>query len=50
VAIGAASMLCYLWHARQRNALFSLKLFTNRTFLSAAAASPGVSAAACCRL
>ncbi|HIF6299141.1 TPA: MFS transporter [Klebsiella michiganensis] len=33
VAIGAASMLCYLWHARgNRNALFSLKLFTNRTF------------------
>ncbi|STW28507.1 multidrug transporter MdtD [Klebsiella michiganensis] len=33
VAIGAGSMLCYLWHARgNRNALFSLKLFTNRTF------------------
>lgn len=33
VAIGAASILCYLWHARgNRNALFSLKLFNNRTF------------------
>lgn len=33
VAIGAASMLGYLWHARgNRNALFSLKLFNNRTF------------------
>lgn len=33
MAIGAASILCYLWHARgNRNALFSLKLFNNRTF------------------
>ncbi|MFU9361102.1 multidrug transporter subunit MdtD [Klebsiella pneumoniae] len=31
--LGAASILCYLWHARgNRNALFSLKLFNNRTF------------------
>lgn len=50
VAIGAASMLCYLWHARgNRNALFSLKLFTNRTFsLGLGGSFAGVSAAACC--
>lgn len=33
VAVGVASILFYLWHARgNRNALFSLKLFSNRTF------------------
>ena len=34
VAVGVASILYYLRHARgNRNALFSLKLFNNRTFL-----------------
>ncbi|MGK0738348.1 MFS transporter [Yokenella regensburgei] len=33
VVIGAASVLLYLWHARDNDsALFSLKLFGNRTF------------------
>ncbi|VTN10281.1 Putative multidrug resistance protein MdtD [Raoultella terrigena] len=52
VAIGIASIGLYLWHARGNDgALFSLDLFRNRTSPSgSAAASPGASAAACCRL